>query len=362
MQYDMHYTGTYALACAAGVPPIDAEIIATSAQLVDDHNFTELYTIEDAAGWPCEGIEGVATAHHPIDSGLRAVLRDGIRMDDSRKVWVPFHFLPGNVGNTFQERMICRKDSAIARTMMDFYTDQASIDAHRPHALHLMGIAAHVYADTFAHYGFLGMESPLNSVDLDSIRPHETTHSVTTLDRIKQRTTEFLNHFALEIAAVTPIGHGSVGTNPDRPYLHWRFTYEDGRQEERHNHTDYLQACQALYDYFTRFVKAYYGPPAAAVPYATIQPRIADILRHEGGADDRVEAWEAAMRAGQLGPAKPPAPYDHERWMDSIENAKELKTNDNSPIAHAYNFFAAASYHRNYVLKRLLPEAGLYVV
>jgi peptide methionine sulfoxide reductase MsrA len=48
--------------------------------------------------------------------------------------------------------------------------------------------------------------------------------------------------------------------------------------------------------------------------------------------------------------------------MDSIENAKELKTNDGSDIAHAYNFFAAASYHRNYVLKRLLPEAGLYVV
>jgi hypothetical protein len=363
MQYDMHYTGTYALACAAGVPPRDAEIIATSAQLVDDHNFTDLFIFKDYKGNPTEGIEGVATAHHPLESGIRAVLPDGVGHDDSRKVWVPFHFLPGNQGPTFQERMICRKDSKIARTMMDFYTDQASIDAHRAHALHLMGVASHVYADTFAHYGFLGMESQLNSVDLDSIRPHETFHGAGIIDYLKQRATDFLGHFALEIASITPIGHGSAGTHPDRPYLRWSFAYTDGRTEERNNHADYMAACEALHGYFVRFVATYYGSPnPGSLPWADIKNTVSEILAFEGGADERIEAWNKAIREKRLGPAVVPAPYDHERWMDSIEQANELRTDDGSDIAHAYNFFAAASYHRNYVLKRLLPEAGLFVV
>jgi hypothetical protein len=40
MQYDMHYYATYAMAAAASIPKADAEVIATSAQFVDDQNIT----------------------------------------------------------------------------------------------------------------------------------------------------------------------------------------------------------------------------------------------------------------------------------------------------------------------------------
>ena len=79
-------------------------------------------------------------------------------------------------------------------------------------------------------------------------------------------------------------------------------------------------------------------------------------------ADERVKEWQKAMRAGQLGPVQPCAEYDDERWIERLKNAKKLNTADRGDIANAYNFFAAAAYHQNYVLKRLLPEAGLFVV
>ena len=262
--------------------------------------------------------------------------------------------------------MICRKNSAVARQMMDFYTDQASVDAHRPHALHLMGVAAHVYCDTFAHYGFLGIDSHLNSVDLNSIQPDEAAHTEGLAAYLRQHVTDFLDRFELEIASLTPIGHGSVGTSPDQPYLRWRYTYIDregnpGATVTRNNPADYLEACQALHQYFHQFANAYYGP-TQCVPFTSIAPTLTKIIACHGIADQRIAEWMAAMHANQLGPATPPTKYDPERWINTMMNASKLVTDDGSDIAHAYNFFAAASYHQNYVLKRLLPEVGLYVV
>lgn len=355
MQYDMHYYGTYALAAAAGIPRQDAEVIATCAQLVDDHNFDRLYVIrgEDA-------VEGVATAHHPLDSGVRllAPLRTH---DDSRKVWVPFHFLPGNEGGNFHERMMCRKNSGIARRMMDFYTEPASVDAHRAHGLHLMGVAAHVYADTFAHYGFLGISSNLNTVIPESIEPHEA-HSADILKYLRDKYAQFAETFLAAVGGAAELGHGAVATYPDRPYLRWSFKYGDGRQEQRNNPNTFMEACENLHDYFARFAVLYYnGAAAPATPFAGLRDTIAEILAVEAPADGRVEQWRAAMAAKRLPGVSPCAIYDSERWIAKIKSASRLHTADNSDEAHAYNFFAAASYHQNYVLKRLLPEAGLFV-
>lgn len=54
----------------------------------------------------------------------------------------------------------------------------------RPFALALIGLAAHVYADTFSHFGFSGVSSMRNKVDAGSITPkNATTPTATYLDR-----------------------------------------------------------------------------------------------------------------------------------------------------------------------------------
>lgn len=149
MQLDMHYYATYAMARATGLEPDDARIIATSAQFVDDNVARSHVEFGDGSR-----LDQEATAHHPIDLSNRDDR-------DQRRVWVPFHFIPGNEGDGYTERLKCRMDSPIVRELRDHHLTYANCGF----GLHLLGITAHVYADTFSHYGFSGVSSRGNKVD-----------------------------------------------------------------------------------------------------------------------------------------------------------------------------------------------------
>jgi hypothetical protein len=216
MQYDMHYYGTYAIAAAAGIPKADAETIATAAQFVDDQGVTEWMLCQSK-----EGVLGVATAHHPIEAGVRTLFGTS-ESNDTRAVWVPFHFLPGAEGVGFEERLICRKDSQVARRMLDYYLSDSVIRSHKGHALELMGIVAHVYADTFSHYGFSGIASDHNLVQADSIQV-DRDHSQTIREHLESQADSFLSRFAsapkLGHGAATGrtcVGHSPMATAPSR--------------------------------------------------------------------------------------------------------------------------------------------------
>lgn len=355
MQYDMHYYATYAMAAAAGISPADAEIIATSAQFVDDQNITAWVLTKSE-----EGILGVATAHHPLEAGVRTFFGNSEK-NDTRPVWVPFHFLPGAQGNSFQEKMICRKDSIVAQTMLDYYLKPETIEAHRDHALHLMGIAAHVYADTFSHYGFSGFRTPLNQVRLGSIRYHDS-HSSDIIGYIEKKKDAFLGAFT----QAAELGHGAVLTNPDRPYLKWSFTYEDGRRSERNNPETFLQACQALHERFVQFARVYYAQPLhqPLVQWAQLKTPVAALLAREASADERAMAWVEAMKKDwkePLGSLAVCRAYDDAAWLDETHDFRHQGSTNKFIHSNPYRFFVAADYHRNYVLKRLLPSHGLLV-
>src|ERR1700730_9935352 len=98
MDIDMHYYGTYALARAAGLTADAAVSIATAAEFVDDSTETEVIVHPQGARF-----RGEATAHHPT---ALVPIND---LDDQINVWVPFHFLPGNVGKTLSQRLMCAK-------------------------------------------------------------------------------------------------------------------------------------------------------------------------------------------------------------------------------------------------------------
>jgi len=99
MQIDMHFYGTYALARAAGIKPDSAHTIAYASQFVDDALEGEVNVLENH-----KAVFPIITSHKPMDY-QNAMLRD------QWKVWVPFHFLPGNLktGKSFYEKMQCLK-------------------------------------------------------------------------------------------------------------------------------------------------------------------------------------------------------------------------------------------------------------
>jgi hypothetical protein len=362
MQIDSHYHATYALARAAGLRPEVAKTIATCAQFVDDNVAQTSIELRDGSRVDVE-----ATAHHPID-------RANLGTRDQRQVWVPFHFLPGNEGDGFTERLKCRKDSAIAREMVEHHLALAD----KPYAAALLGITAHVYADTFSHYGFAGVSSRGNRVHNDSFELSED------LDPdIRRYITDKQERFArrqgaqlfdnirswLGETASGALGHGGVATFPDRPYLAWSFEYEspdgvEGKRSERDNRVTFVQGFARLHDLFARF--AAHRPDLRSDDgreFTDIEAAVREVVAVQAACEGRVDAWQAIARSGRVfGRGGEPIPeYQGLAWN---ELWNELHGADNSAaVSHhgVWRFYQAAAIHRTYVLRDLLPRHGLIV-
>ena len=375
MQIDMHYYGTYAMARAAGLERETAQVIATSAQFVDDNIARDAVTFRDGSR-----IDTEATAHHPIDLSNRDDR-------DQRRVWVPFHFLPGNVGETYTERLKCRMDSPVVQEMCEHHL----IHAERSFGPHLLGIATHVYADTFSHYGFSGVSSRGNRVENDSFRFHEDVDGMDgpvadlssgIRDYITQKATAFFTGRGQHGGVLTNIktwvaeeasgalGHGSVATLPDRPYLVWSFDYERqdavaGTRSLRNNPATFLAGCRALHGVFRKFADR--RPDLASGTgrdFDAIEPCVREILLTQAEKAGRIAAWRDAAKAGRLfgGAVGETIPdYGGEDWNAQWANLDGGEEYGAAMETHIWRFYQAAAVHRTYVLRELLPKHGLVV-
>ncbi len=351
MQSDMHYYGTYVLARTAGIKRPVARVIASAAEYVDDAILDSNVQMEDGRHMLAE-----ITAHKSIDY-------KNADPDDQRRVWLPFHFLPGGSGQSIDEKIVCGKDSPIAREMVRRNQDIARTAAY---GHHLIGITAHVYADTFAHYGFIGANHPHNGVKDGSLKTQTDSEDIQNYIWKKAKGM-FTNILASAISDAFPLGHGAVATFPDRPYLRWEYRRdEDGGHVVRDNRKDFLQGSKALYDMFKNYAAAM---PQAADPvglrsWEEIRPVVQDILAIEADKAGRVQAWKNAMKAGILTPASESIPgYLGGKWTKDIEEwhfrpsrapaVGELVKSD------VHLFYRAARTHRNMIITDLLPEKGI---
>ncbi|MBF0251888.1 MAG: hypothetical protein HQL35_14800 [Alphaproteobacteria bacterium] len=362
MQRDMHYYGTYAMARAAGLTVETARVIATAAQYVDDNANEKTVRMGDGAR-----IDVMATAHHTFDT-------DNIDEKDQRHVWVPFHFLPGNKGASYTERLMCRKDGEMAREMVT----HALAKAGEPYAVELMGVTAHVYADTFSHYGFSGISSRRNRVDNTTIELHGLGDEIETY--IRKKADEFFiehgkyggmleNFRAFALDAVEKLsgalGHGSVATYPDRPYLEWSFKYEDGGAlSKRDNRTTFLEGCAALHDMFSRFAAARPDlKDAAGRKFSTIEGAVKDVLAVQADCDGRIEAWREAVKKGRViaGKGEYIPGYDEKDWHKQCKVLAKWDDSGKALSVPVFRFYQAAAVHRTYVLRELMPAHGLVI-
>ena len=327
MQLDMHYHGTYAMARAAGLKPSAAKMIATCAQFVDDNVAGGGVAFEDGARIDAEA---TATGHHAVDI-------ENLEAHDQRQVWVPFHFLPGNQGEGYTERLKCRMDSEVARDMRDHHLGFAG----EPFDLALMGIAAHVYADTFSHYGFSGVSSRGNKVDNKSFSfGGDLDPDVRDYIEGKARAffksqkgggllTNIKSWLGEELSGA--LGHGAVATYPDRPYLVWSFDYEqedavEGRRCTRDNPATFLAGCRALHDMFRQFADLEPSQVRAldGRGFDAIEGAAAEVLATQGPKQDRIDAWQQAAWNGTVfgaGDEEIPA-YEGESWNPALGSSR----------------------------------------
>lgn len=371
MDIDMHYHGTFALARAAGLKREVAETIAYAAQFVDDSTDAEGIDL-DPSGAFCRA---EVTAHHPAD------LPANRNLEDQRMVWVPFHFLPGGAGAELTERLVCNKDSAIARTLVKHHLDQAE----RSYAVELIGVLAHVYADTFAHYGFSGVSSRHNMVLSDQIQlqcsgdvvANYLGPRVLKFFKERNRTDILVENFRRLFSATAEalsgaLGHGAVAVYPDQPYLTWQFHYEHDypanrtRTVVRNNTKDFMDASRALHELFRQFVQRRPKLADGSVQrdWDQLKGPVEAVLRTEGDIPVRNAAWQKALIDGKItGKTEPAlAPYSPRTWYDQRPRmAKKLSTGGIGEFP-LYRFYQAASYHRHFVLRDLLPAYNINVI
>jgi hypothetical protein len=354
MQKDMHFYGVYALARAAGIKDKTARTIAYASQFVDDSIDDDSVVLSNK-----KAILPTMTSHKPLD------YKNAIP-GDQWKVWVPFHFLPGNEPNTgdFVKRMVCRKNSKPAHKMIEDVL-KAKNKKYWPH---LIGIAAHVYADTFSHFGFVGFSNPWNKAVNDSIKA-SGKHSSSILRYISTKFEDFKTRFIGDLAEMVPVGHGSVGTYPDRPYLNWSFKYETGRHPksdtDRDNLSNFFKGCEELYAFFLKFAQASQkdNDPNGPKKWDDISKHVKKILKKESPIDERIESWKNEIASGtfcNVTDIDRDIEYKEGLWRP---RRAEYESGVRGSVENtdACCFIRAAWRHREYVLHELLPDIGLLV-
>ena len=362
MQKDMHFWGTYVIARAAGVPSNDAHTIAYAAQYVDDSTKQDSKEHEDGGL-----LYGIATAHHNAQ-----VVKNSIAdREEQRRVWVPFHFIPGGKGETLEEKLLCVKDSIIAQEMIDYHIAAAQ---EKNFGLELVGIAAHVYMDTFSHYGFSGISSEYNEVDGDSFE-FLNIRKGSDIEGYLFEKRDIFKKFWIPIASSLveeisgAIGHGGVFTYPDRPFLHWKVDFEKTRHDgtkmsNRNNPETYVEGCEKLHSRLSAFAKTRYERPAVQ-SFEDIKEIVREIIKFQGKKEERIEQRKQAIERGTIytpdESESEQAAYSEQDWADQKEEFHEFDSSDKGIDTHAYRFHQAAAFHRYYVLKDLLPKHGIAV-
>lgn len=173
MNRDFHYEGTYAAAVIAGFAPEAAADIAWAAQTVDEctkENIDKFYPY--LKRW--DPVYTCETVSEDIKKELSSILSDetSSTLQLIRSIWIPFHFLPGNIDGHIHYKgvkpigerdmrdflCICEPNSdlvlqMVRRAVCEF--SRCSMEEKKNYLI-MIGILMHVLADTWAHQYFSG--------------------------------------------------------------------------------------------------------------------------------------------------------------------------------------------------------------
>lgn len=350
----MHYYATYCIARLAGINKDASTIIANASQYVDDNSLDKEITLSDGSSFQLD-----ASAYGMYD-------KDNWDSSSQKKVWLPFHFLPGNSGDNLIGKLACQKNSPIVNEMCNYYLSQST----KPYYLELLGIMCHVFADTFSHYGFSGVSSKNNRVSTNSfkfknlskqVEDYIVTKKNVIFSKFDQCFQDIESVLAEDISGA--LGHAGAVTFPDRPYLNWYFEYENSNLGAwRDNVSTYLEYCKNVYFLFSRIIadKQDISDGSQLKNWDSVQNKIQTILQFQGSCEDRIKQWQTATTDRTLFWTSEEIPT-YKNWNDDFMSLKNLigKTITNSPV---FKFSQAASFHRHYVLYELLPHNDIVVL
>jgi hypothetical protein len=390
MQIDGHHALTYVAARLAGFVDREAQTIAYASQYVDDATNRGVIQFEHSKFMYYR----ITSAHDIIDY-------DNFVDVENNLAWLPFHFLPGCGGlpaGQFQassesDLLCCSPDSYVARDMLRL----ALKDRNHQRALHRLGISMHVYADTFAHQGFVGSQSVLNRAS--DVHSDDPVMDQRILAATQQDLFVDLWNKGLTILSITwralllllikrksprafisnflntePLGHIRVDAYPDLPYLRWRYKDWQGNVIERDNPSIYKYAVDMMIRAMrawrandeTMALEQYPGLPEQDEKTLS---RLIESLQ-EPNAKIRHQAWLNAIAEGQFSFGA--ATIGYAQQGEDSWRAKALgvvKNKDARLEVYAYKqaflssdwklFHDALQVHRSNIVHDILPQYGV---
>lgn len=353
MQIDFHHSVTYVAARLAGFEHKAASTIAYSAQYVDDAINDGLIRFDNGALF-----SRISSAHKMLDYRNFQTLAN-------YRVWIPFHFLPGNAGlkagedpdGKFIDKLICRPNSDVAQQMVRECIQQR----HSPYGLYRLGITMHVYVDTWAHQGFAGVNHRVN--EAKNLLDENGKPDYNLMDRLQ-------NYFVSE---ALPLGHGAVLSHPDRPFLSWGYINGRGETITRNNPKDFLEAADQMCKAMRRYLA---GDPDANVPGLPELDKIFIdfMLRNITDNSGRVrhQKWLDAIAEGKFSFGKADVTYipkGKDSWKHQALGTEDLVERKNEIFPYQPSFLAsdwklfhdALQSHHFYIIHDLLPKYGICV-
>lgn len=319
MNIEFHYYILNMLCRYAGFDEEEARVISYASQFVD-YNLVS-YTI-DTAG---KSYHSIPTQNYGFWSS-----------ETPRQVYVPFHFVPGEIdhGRTRRKdgrtnRLDTTPDSPAAKQIL--------ISALKSRDLYRVGIALHTYADTWAHQNFSGIRETWNSCDEGSIIP--------------------------------PIGHAQMLKTPDLLAQRW----EDPRLLPPHRAVDNRErvfaAARKIYKYLCTYnrrpfsdadlvmdmLAARLGRPGAERP---MEERILDLTIEENiERFDRTEWVREAIPSAEIADDSDAARgYDKILWLrDEVLYRSKLVKKKAVPALRG--FYSSHFYRFNEAAKAQLETA-----
>lgn len=365
MQIDFHLGVTYVLARMSGFSPFEANTIASSSQYVDDAVESGKILFSNRSAYQFE-----ASAHKMLDYRNFEELAN-------HHVWIPFHFIPGNDVRSSQvdslvQKLICRPNSAIAQDILKSCI--ANFD--RNFGYHLLGVTTHAYVDTWAHQGFAGLTSEVNKVDEIYDDEGELDEEMMSYRkkyfrrRPWRRLIDWVKSFFVN--TYNPVGHGTVLSYPDLPYLRWRYKDWEGRIIRRDNPADYMQAAQHVLEFFKE-IRQKHNLPIVKIfdeDIAKLKMLIENITDEDG--PTRLETWKSEIRCGAFKFGTDVWKYQAEGPESWLKEAFDIEFNNQfelENVTYRDSFLKsnwkmmhdALIYYRFCVLHEVLPKHEICV-
>jgi hypothetical protein len=324
MRLDFHFYTIYALARSVGFNPENAYVIAYASQYTDDEVNENTLLFENGGEF-----EPVITAHRIFDP---MAVSERI----CKKVWVPFHFLPGNRGMGI-EQMSTVANGDLAQAIIDQFLSYDLL----PYSRHLLGIILHAYADTWSHQNFSGMRNGINQASELRVQGKN-----------------------IHIYNLAPtLGHAQTGSTPDEPRLEWEYINYRGELQQIANYNRAIEAAQNCHKVLSQFIDKFEDNfrDSRFIPWEQVEEKITDLFRTPADLAGCVTAWGETISNHEFGFQSHSKDinliYDGSEWFNVAIKTESILNQESGQFMECY--FKTDNYEASDI-KYFNEAAGFY--